>query len=227
MREASLSDIYANTATTTTDDDTDTFLIDSDPTTINDPDRLLSHYREVLKGLWRKTVADILETGRVFSEAQDRLLPAHYKALMVEFGFEKTMVSRLRTIYQCFSVVANSQLSKLPASVSTLYHMSRLEHQVLEAGLRDATFTTETTAKQVQALLPPTEPKKPPSRLNQMRKFMRKYREEMEIEFADNPVLERTIPREILEIIEAAKERRQQGNGHAQDDNATQPQPPF
>jgi hypothetical protein len=42
-----------------------------------------------------------------------------------------------------------------------------------------------------------------------MRKFMRKYPEAMEIEFAENPVLERTIPREILEIIEAAKQRRQ------------------
>jgi ferritin len=48
----------------------------------------------------------------------------------------------------------------------------------------------------------------PPSRLNQMRKFMRKYREATEIEFAENPVLERTMPREILEIIEAAKQRR-------------------
>jgi hypothetical protein len=41
-----------------------------------------------------------------------------------------------------------------------------------------------------------------------MRKFVRKYRETTEIEFAENLVLERTIPREILEIIEAAKQRR-------------------
>ncbi len=34
----------------------------------------------------------------------------------------------------------------------------------------------------------------------------------MEIEFRDNPVLERTIPQEMLEIIEAGKERRR-GNG--------------
>jgi hypothetical protein len=47
---------------------------------------------------------------------------------------------------------------------------------------------------------------------------MSKHLEAMEIEFADNPVLERTIPREMLEIVEAAKERRRQGNG--QDDNA-------
>ena len=136
------------------------------------------------------------------------------------------MVSRLRTIYQCFSVVANSQLSKLPASVSTLYHMSRLEHQILEAGLRDGTFTTETTAKQVQALLPPPKPKKPPSRLNQMRKFMRKYREAIELEFADNPVLERTIPREMLEIIEAGKERRRQRNGQGRDNDDAERQQP-
>jgi hypothetical protein len=56
---------------------------------------------------------------------------------------------------------------------------------------------------------------------------MSKHLEAMEIEFADNPVLERTIPREMLEIVEAAKERRRQGNG--QDDNAIsqqQPTPP-
>ncbi len=131
FREASLSNIYSNT-TTTTDDDSDTFLIDSDPTTINDPDRLLGHYREVLKGLWRKTVTDILETGRVFAEAQGRLLPSHYKALMVEFGFEKTMVSRLRTIYGCLKNVANSQHLKLPASVSTLLEMTKVGPELLE-----------------------------------------------------------------------------------------------
>jgi len=41
---------------------------------------------------------------------------------------------------------------------------------------------------------------------------MTKHREAMEIEFRDNPVLERTIPQEMLEIIEAGKERRR-GNG--------------
>ena len=47
---------------------------------------------------------------------------------------------------------------------------------------------------------------------NQLDRLMTKHREAMEIEFRDNPLLERTIPREMLEIIEAGKERRR-GNG--------------
>ena len=55
-----MSDIYDETNHTTDDENPNSILIDSDPATINDPDRLLGHYREVLKGLWRKTVTDIL-----------------------------------------------------------------------------------------------------------------------------------------------------------------------
>jgi len=57
---------------------------------------------------------------------------------------------------------------------------------------------------------------------------MRKYREAMQLEFADNPVLERTIPREMMEIIEAGKRRRGQGNGQGQDgaEGHQQPQSP-
>jgi hypothetical protein len=55
---------------------------------------------------------------------------------------------------------------------------------------------------------------------------MSKHLEAMEIEFADNPVLERTIPREMLEIIEAAKERRRQGNGQDNAISQQQPTPP-
>src|SRR5258708_1371365 len=140
---------------------------------------------------------------------------------------ERSMAARLMAISDCLSNVDNRLHLRLPASVSTPYHMSRLEHQVLEAGFRDGTFTTETTAKQVQALLPPPEPKKPPSRLNQMRRFMIKHREAMELEFADNTGLKRNIPRGMLKIIEAAKEGRRQGNGQGQDGaEGHQQQPP-
>jgi len=116
-------------------------------------------------------------------------------------------------IAKYFSNVDNIYIGQLPASTITLYTMTRLKPEMVKAKLRSGEFSTRTTVKQVQALLPPPKPKKPTSRLNQIRKFMRKYREAMEIEFADNPVLERTIPREMLEIIEGAKERRRQGNG--------------
>jgi hypothetical protein len=58
-------------------------------------------------------------------------------------------------------------------------------------GIDAGTINKKTTLADVLAMLPKSKPKKPPSRLNQLRKFMRKHREAMELEFADNPVLER------------------------------------
>src|SRR5258708_19632371 len=111
---------------------------------------------------------------------------------------ERSMAARLMAISDCLSNVDNRLHLRLPASVSTPYHMSRLEHQVLEAGFRDGTFTTETTAKQVQALLPPPEPKKPPSRLNQIRRFINKPRQPIKLQFSVNPVPNPPLPPHIL-----------------------------
>src|ERR1700694_5948641 len=109
-----MSVISANTDITTTDDNSDSNSI------LAQAPKDLNYYRAELTGLWRKTVEDIIATGRVFSEAKDDLTPGEYKNLMAELGFDRAMVSRLRTIYNCLKDVANSQHLNLPASVSTL-----------------------------------------------------------------------------------------------------------
>jgi hypothetical protein len=200
-----LSDIYANTTTTDSD-----FIAQPDPSTINDPNRLLDHYDAELqnKSPRRKTVPEISAIGTILQEAKQRLPKGHFGLLVARQDMERSGAARFMAIAKCFSNVDNIYIGQLPASTITLYTMTRLKWEVLEGKLKSGEFNTRTTAKQVQALLPPPKPKKPPSRLNQLRRFVSKHREAIELKFADNPVLERTIPREILEIIEAAKQRR-------------------
>jgi len=121
-----LSNIYANTETTTAsitntteDNDSNSFLAQ--------PPKDLNYYWVELTGLWRKT------TGRVFSQAKDDLTPGEYKALMAEFGFERSIAARLRAIYHCLEDVDNYLQKRLPASVSTIYEMSKVGPELLGA----------------------------------------------------------------------------------------------
>jgi len=118
-----LSNIYdANTTTgsiTTNDSDSNPILAQ--------PPKDLNYYRAELTGLWRKT------TGRVFSQAKDDLTPGEYKALMAEFGFERSIAARLRAIYHCLEDVDNYLQKRLPASVSTSYEMSKVGSDLLGA----------------------------------------------------------------------------------------------
>jgi len=112
-----LSNIYdANTTTesiTTNDSNSNPILAQ--------PPKDLNYYRAALTGLWQKTVEDIIATGRVFSQAKDDLTPGEYKALMAEFGFERSIAARLRAIYHCLEDVDNYLQKRPPASVSTIY----------------------------------------------------------------------------------------------------------
>jgi len=123
-----LSNIYdANTTTgsiTTNDSDSNPLI---------QPPKDLNYYRAELTGLWRKTVEDIIATGRVFSQAKDDLTPGEYKDLMAEFGFERSIAARLRAIYHCLTNVDNYLQKRLPASVSTIYEMSKVGPELLGA----------------------------------------------------------------------------------------------
>ena len=196
---------------------------DSDSNSLIQPPKDLNYYRVELTGLWRKTVEDIIATGRVFSEAKDDLTPGEYKDLMAEFGFERSIAARLRAIYHCLMNVDNYLQKRLPASVSTIYEMSKVGPELLEAKLRRGEWTTSTTRADIR----PPKPSNEPSRVNQMRRFYQgKYREAMIDELVNNPVLCETVPREIEELMEAVRERQAKRNG--QDDSGKQqPQPPL
>jgi hypothetical protein len=62
--------LHSNT-NITINDDSDSFLAQPDPTTINDPDRLLDYYgaEPQAKSPRRKTVPEILATGTILQEA--------------------------------------------------------------------------------------------------------------------------------------------------------------
>jgi len=106
---STVSNYSANTDITTTDDNSNSILAQ--------PPKDLNYYRAELTGLWRKTVEDIIATGRVFSEAKNYLTPDEYKDLMAEFGFERSIAARLRAIYHCLENVDNYlQNGSLPRS---------------------------------------------------------------------------------------------------------------
>jgi hypothetical protein len=160
FREVSLSNIYdANTTTgsiTTNDSDSNPILAQ--------PPKDLNYYRAELTGLWRKTVEDIIATGRVFSQAKNDLTPDEYKDLMAEFGFERSIAARLRAIYHCLLGVDNYLQNRLPASVSTIYEMSKVGPELLEAKLRRGEWSTTTTRADIVPRKPkPAKPKQKPS----------------------------------------------------------------
>jgi hypothetical protein len=142
---------------------------------------------------------------------------------MAEFGFDKAMVSRLRTIYGCLRNVANSQHLKLPASVSTLLEMTKKGPELLEAKLRRGEWSTTTT----RADMGPPKPSKEPSHVNQMRRlYQGKYRQAMIDELVNNPVLCETVPEEIEELMKAVRERRARGNDQDQQQAPATPSTP-
>jgi hypothetical protein len=214
---------FANTEITdTTDDNSESILAQPDPTTINDPDHLRTYYQTDLQASWgKKTVEGIIKSGQILKQAQALLPYGHFSSLAEEFDMDRSVVTRLKKIAATPSLSAHAH--KLPPSWYTLYLLTRLKPEKLQAGIETGKVNKAITRADVMKMLPPPKPKKPPSRLNQLRKFMSRHREAMELEFSDNPVLERTIPREMLEIIEAAKQRRR---GDGRDDCATQPHPP-
>src|SRR5713101_3364264 len=123
---------------------------------------------------------------------------------------ERSGAARFMKIARCFSNVDNVYISKLPASTITLYTMTKLKPEVLEAKLKSGEFNTRTRCEQVRALRPLPKPEKPPSRLNQLRRFMSKHREAMIDELVNNPVLCETVPEEIEEMMKEVRERRAQ-----------------
>jgi hypothetical protein len=206
--------INASLTTTITDDNSNSILAQ--------PPKDLNYYRAELTGIWRKTVEDIIATGRVFSQAKNDLTPDEYKDLMAEFGFERSIAARLRAIYHCLTNVDNYLQKRLPASVSTIYEMSKVGPELLEAKLKRGEWSTTTTRADI-APRKPKEPKQEPSPVNQMRRFYKgKHREAMIEELVNNPVLCETVPEEIEELMREVRERRAQGNGQ---DEQPQQQP--
>jgi hypothetical protein len=189
----------ANTDITTTIDD------DNSNAILAQPPKDLNYYRAELTGLWRKTVEDIIATGRVFSEAKNDLTPGEYKDLMAEFGFERSIAARLRAIYHCLLGVDNYLQNRLPASVSTIYEMSKVGPELSEAKLRRGEWSTTTTRADIR----PPKSSKEPSRVKQMRRFYQgKYRQAMIDELVNKPVLCETVPEEIEELMKEVRERR-------------------
>jgi hypothetical protein len=98
--------------------------------------------------------------------------------------------------------------SQLPASTITLYTMTRLKRDVLEAELKSGGFNPKTTCEQVRALLPPTKPKNPRPGLIKCGSSCANIGRRRRLNSPKTQYWSEPLPRKILEIIEAAKQRR-------------------
>jgi hypothetical protein len=118
---------------------------------INDPERLLDHYRAELATSWRRKVPDIFKAGLALCDAKKRLSRGHFGRLVAEFDMDRRTSMQLRVIADKLANVSNLKHSQLPPSVSTLYEMAKRGPKMAVKKAEAGDITPETTVEQVRA----------------------------------------------------------------------------
>jgi predicted ArsR family transcriptional regulator len=127
-----------------------------------DPQRTWQDYVERITVTWRRSIASIIETGRLLNEA---------KADIPHGVFEMMVASKLpfgpRSARMFMAVASNSVLvsvkyiAVLPPSWATLYELSTFPPNILEQKLMDGTITPKMERKDVLELKANCLPKEP------------------------------------------------------------------
>ncbi len=113
----------------------------ADITEINDSHRLMAHYRAALRTSWRRLPTDQFEV-----------------LVKEEMETDTSMASRLITIVDGLPHVLANYQKQIPSTIFTLYDLTKLGEDVVEAKVKAGEITPDTTRAQVQDMLP--KPKK-------------------------------------------------------------------
>jgi hypothetical protein len=144
-----------------------------------EPCRTLKPWEDKINRSYQKGVLAWLETGRTLLEAKDKLGHGRFQ-FMVTLGnlpFNKRMAEMFMSIARN-RVLSNAQhVALLPGAMSTLYELSRIEPEILEAKIIDGTITPQLQRAEVKSkvsCLPPpahttAEPDPPVGVKNQRR----------------------------------------------------------
>jgi hypothetical protein len=100
---------------------------------------------------WHRTTEAILETGRLLLEAKDVLPHGSFKTMMqLHLPFSVRTAERLMAIARNPVLTKSDNLSLLPPSSGTLYLLSQVDVDRLEAKLAEGTITSRLEAADVK-----------------------------------------------------------------------------
>ena len=107
---------------------------------------------------WGKTVADVINTGRLLLKAKDELNHGEWGYMFVADAVPKPLpfgqdyAAMLMRIAKNPILANSANRRNLPSSVSALYELAQLPHDVLAAALQQGRVTPEMRAKQAAKL---------------------------------------------------------------------------
>lgn len=118
----------------------------------------LNQWRSKIESAWQKSVASVIEVGKLIKEAKNEL-GVSYNLLETELPFSSTVASFLVKIAE-HPVLSNpAYFAKLPNSYNTLYHLTSVDNkqlvQQIEAGQITPNYTLS-SAKQLRDYAPKT-----------------------------------------------------------------------
>jgi hypothetical protein len=94
---------------------------------------LRKDYARRISSAWRKSVAAIIEAGRLLVEAKIKLKSGTFtEMIIVDLGFDLSTAERLMKISRTPWLVESATLPILPASWTTLYALSQLSKKEFE-----------------------------------------------------------------------------------------------
>src|SRR5690348_15538977 len=109
-----------------------------------------AEYAERITVCWQKSVANVIEAGRLLTEAKARLPHGQFSKLKLPFS-DRTAQMLMRIA--AHPVLADPKhVSCLPASWGTLYALTQLPTAEVELGIRNGTINSEIERKDVAKL---------------------------------------------------------------------------
>jgi hypothetical protein len=116
------------------------------------PKRSEAEWAEIIRDDLGRAVEGIIAAGKHLRQAKYQLTHGRFLPLLKSIGLHERTAERLMRIAANVVLANPTHGSKLPASMRTLYELSTLPVQLLEAKISDGTITPDIERKDVEQL---------------------------------------------------------------------------
>lgn len=111
----------------------------------------LTAWRQRIEAAWQKSVASVIEVGKLVKEAKETL-GVSYSILETELPFSSTVATFLVKIAENPVLSNPNYHARLPNSYNTLYHLAKVDQKQLIKQLEKGEITPDFTLKSAQSL---------------------------------------------------------------------------
>ncbi len=119
------------------------------------------YFADQINSIWRKGAADFINCGQLLLDAKAELANDAFNALIKKLAFDRSVGTKLMAIAS--NPILCAHVDSLPPSWGTLYELSQLKDDVLEAKLADGTINPGMERKAALALKPKRTPTPTPT----------------------------------------------------------------